>query len=189
MNASRSRILIFALLGYAVVSAARGADLMIGGVALRLGMPQAQVLAALGKDFDPKQVSLTEGKYILWRRGATASSAGSVSFKDGKLYRASKTWGKTPTLIGSTNATDGLYAVFADVVGSAGRAGRIKAQTHRAPGSAGISGTEVRLITFELPPDRMILVGTTLSLPGRGDEADYRITTVEEYLVDLAASQ
>ncbi len=185
---TRTVILVIALAG-ALVGSVDGAELTIGKTPLQLGMPQAQVLAALSTEFDPKQVSVAEGKYILWGRStiASASSAGSVSFKDGKLYRASKAWGQTPTRLGAMNALDGLFAALSEIAGAAGRVGRVKTQTIRTPGLAGAAGTEVRLVTVEMPPDRVVLLQTTMPLPGQAEFG--ASTTVDEYLVELPASQ
>jgi hypothetical protein len=153
---------------------------------LRLGMSQHAALAALSKEFDPKQVSISEGHYILWTGPDTPlrQSAGSVWFKDGKLYRASKTWGETPTTRDGTNATDGLFAVLAGMAGRTGRLGNVKAETLRAPGSPGIRGTQVQLVSFEFPPDRVVRLTISTDIPGTGSVLD-KTEIVDEILVEL----
>ena len=82
-------------LGILLCGALYAGDFVIGHVSVRLGMAQTEALAALGKEFDVKQVSVTEGKYLLWAKEAETKatySAGTVSFRNGKLYRASRTW-------------------------------------------------------------------------------------------------
>jgi hypothetical protein len=188
---SRPVVLVIAIGALLVSPGVQAADLVIGGVPLHLGMPQDQVLAALSKEFDAKQVSVAEGKYILWFRppNPLGRSAGSVSFKDGKLYRASKEWGETPTPVGGRTDTDGLFAVLAEIAGRGGRIGRVRAETLRAPGSPGITGSEVRLLTLELPPDRKILLQITEPLPGSGAVSFQKSATVEELLVELPVAK
>ena len=132
---------------------------------------------------------MAEGKYILWFRSPNplGRSAGSVSFKDGKLYRASKQWGETPTPVGGRTDTDGLFAVLAEVAGSGGRVGRVKAETLRAEGRPGVTGSEVRSLTLELPPDRKILLRIWEPLPNSGAVSFQKSATVEELLVEFPA--
>ena len=162
-------------------NAASAGDLVIGHVSLHLGMPQSEALPALSKEFDAKQVSVTEGKYLLWTREPETGlrySAGTVSFKDGKLYRASKSWGGEGVKGKDTN--EGLFSALAQIAGKAGRTCRIKAET------LGTKGAEVKLVTIELPPDRIL----RLRMPDQYVSADGKTfeggPSVDEFLIDLA---
>jgi hypothetical protein len=154
-------------------------------------MPQDQVLAALSKDFEPKLVSSSEGRYVLWGHSpnALSRSGGSVWFKGGKLYRASKNWGETPTFQGQRNAVDGLFAALAEVAGNGGRIGRVKAETLRAPGSPGVTGSQVKLLTIELAPDRMVRLQITDPIPSPGGTGFQSSATVDELLVELPVAK
>ena len=61
------RVTVLAL-AVSITGIASAGDLVIGHVSLHLGMPQTEVLTALSKEFDAKQVSVAEGKYVLWTR-------------------------------------------------------------------------------------------------------------------------
>jgi hypothetical protein len=184
----RTAVLVVGL-AILLVSPVDGVDLVIGQVALHLGMPQDEALAALSKDFEPKLVSQTEGRYVLWFRGPNplGKSGGSVWFKDGKLYRASKDWGETPTSRDGVNAVDGLFAALADIAGSGGRIGRVKAETLRAPGSPGITGSQVKVLTIELAPDREVRLQITDPIPNPGGYVFQTSAEVDEILVALPA--
>lgn len=172
-------------LGCLVAVPATSEDLTIGHVRLALGMPQKQALDELSKEFDPKQVSVVEGKYLLWSRHlGYLSSAGSVSFRDGKLYRASKTWGEDPRPMGARDVTDGLVGVLSEIAGKGWRVGRVRAEILRAPGRDGISGSVVKLVTLELPPDRRIYIQVNEPLTVANGVAFDRGITVEEVLVE-----
>ena len=186
----RTAVLVVGL-AVLLVSPIQGVDLVIGRVALHLGMPQDQALAALSKDFEPKLVSTAEGRYVLWLHSPNpfGTSGGSVWFKDGKLYRASKNWGEKPTSLDGRNAVDGLFAALADIGGSGGRIGRVKAETLRAPGSPGITGSQVKLLTIELAPDRMVRLQITDPIPSPGGYAFQTSATVDEFLVELPVAK
>ena len=182
------------VLVYSFVSAgvSEASDLVIGQVHLRLGMSQGPTLAALSKDFQPKQVSVFEGKFLLWTRGGTSGvshSAGSVSFKDGKLYRASKKWGGE--VVSDTDDIDGLFSVLAEIAGTGGRVGRVHAETLRTPGTPKLPGSVVKIITIELPPDRKVLLQIYEPSYGASDLQGTKMvkfersTSVDEFLVDL----
>jgi hypothetical protein len=113
-------------------------------------MPQEQALSALSREFDAKLVNVQEGRYILWTQDSISRvprSAGRVSFKAGKLYRASKSWSETSF---SHKATaDGLFAVLAEIAGKEARTCRVKAETLRAPGTAEATGSVVKLLRIE----------------------------------------
>ena len=180
-----STVLALAVL---VSGTASAGDLVIGHVSLYLGMPQGEALAALSKEFDAKQVSVTEGKYLLWTREPETGlhySAGTVSFKYGKLYRASKFWGGEGVKGKDTN--EGLFGALAEMVGKDGRACRIKAETLRPP--AGAKGVEVRLVTIELPPDRILrlqIFEPYVSADGKTFESG---PSVDEFLVALPTTK
>ncbi len=168
--------------------AAQGGELVIGHVHLHLGMPKEEVLPALSKEFDPKLVSESEGEYLLWTRDPVSHvpmSAGRVAFKAGRLYRAAKTWAEDPH--GGMATADGLFAVLAEAAGREGRECRVKAETLRAPGTPGITGTEVKLLTIELPPDRRVLLQIHRPLMSPGGFAFEPSATVEELLMELSA--
>jgi len=161
------------------------AELVIGHVSLHLGMPQAEVLAALGKEFDPKQVSDTEGKFLLWTREPETRamySAGTVSFRDGKLYRASKAWGTGG--IKGKDVAEGLFGVISALAGKEGRTCTIKAETLRVP--PGGNGVDVRLVTIDMPPDRRVLVRIYEPHPSPDRQWIEAGPDVDEYLVDLS---
>ncbi len=171
-------------------SQVQASDLVIGNVHLQLGMSKDAALSSLANEFEPKQVSAREGKYILWtkyRAGEISRSAGSVSFANGKLYRATKNW--SDDLAGDETKMSSLFAVLAEVAGKSGRPSRVKAQTLRAEPVGNASGTEVRLITIELPPDREVLVQMNKYLPAPGQSPIFPSTSVEEILTDLSHSK
>ena len=174
------------VLGILVSDMATARDLVIGHVSLRLGMPQAEVLAALGKEFDAKQVSVTEGEFLLWTREPETHaqySAGTVSFRDGKLYRASKAWGVAG--IKGKETTEGLFRVLSEIAGKERKSCSIKTETLRVP--ARDRGVDVKLITIEIPPDRRVMVKIFephVSPDGQDFAAG---PEVDEYLVDLSS--
>ena len=173
------------VLVFLITSAAAASDLTIGHVRLTLGMPKDAVLAALSQEFVPKQVSVTEDKYVLWTKAY--HSAGSVSFANGKLRLASKTWSDDDAPEESKMAD--LFAVLAEVTGGQGQSGNIKARTLRAESRQGISGSEIKLIEIELPPDRRIIVQMTKDLPAPGQPRFSASTSVNEVLTDLTRSK
>ena len=173
------------VLGILTAGIASAGDLVIGHMNLHLGMPQSETLAALGKEFDAKQVSVTEGTFLLWTREPETRaqySAGTVSFRDGKLYRASKAWGVAG--IKSKETTEGLFGVLSEIAGKEGRLCRIKAETLRVP--AREHGVDVKLITIEIPPDRSVMV--KIFEPHVSPDGQDLVAgpEVDEYLVDLA---
>ena len=130
-----SRAALFAIAMLPIGAICSAGDLVIGHVSLRLGMPKAGTLAALGKEFDVKQVSVTEGKYLLWTREPetkTAYSAGTVSFRNGKLYRASKTWA-TAGVKNMNEAAGGLFAALSGAGCHDGKACKVKTEALRTP--------------------------------------------------------
>jgi hypothetical protein len=174
------------VLGFLAGGTVWAGDLVIGHISLRLGMPQAEALAALGKEFDAKQVSVTEGKFLLWTRGPETHaqySAGTVSFRDGKLYRASKAWGVAG--IKGRETIEGLFGVLSEIAGKERKSCSIKTETLRVP--ARDRGVDVKLITIEIPPDRRVMVKTFephVSPDGQDFAAG---PEVDEYLVDLSS--
>jgi hypothetical protein len=183
----RSTVLALAVLFTGTASAG---DLVIGHVSLHLGMPQREVLVALSKEFDPKQVSVAEGKYLLWTKEPSTGlvySAGTVSFKEGKLYRASKFWGGEGVKGMVRDTDNGLFGVLAEIAGKDGRTCRIKAETLRLP--VRTHGGDVKLITIELPPDRMVRL--QISEPYISDDGKTYESgpTVDEFLVNLPTTK
>ena len=167
---------------------AKAGDLVIGHVSLHLGMPQGAVLAALSKEFHPRQVSVEEGKYLLWTREPSTQlgySAGTVSFREGKLYGASKFWGGSG--VKGKDTAEGLFGVLAEIAGKAGKTCRITAETLRS--GAKTHGIDVKLVTIELPPDREVRLHIwepSQSPDGTWFEAG---PSVDEFLVGLAKSK
>ena len=168
---------------------ASAGELIVGHVHLTLGMSKDVALAALQKEFEPKQVSVSEGKYLLWtkyRAGEGPRSAGSVSFANGKLYRATKNW--SDELASDETKMAALFSALSEVTGSAGRSGRVRARTLRAEPSGSASGSEVKLITIEIPPDRVVLVQMTRDLPAPNQRPFMPTTSVQEVLLALPSS-
>lgn len=163
-------------------------DLVIGHVSVRLGMSQTEALSALAKEFDVKQVSVTEGKYLLWTREAetkTAYSAGTVSFRNGKLYRASKTWA-TAGVKNKNDAAGGLFAALSAAGCQSGKTCKVKAETLRTPAGSP-NGEDVDLVTIQAPPDRSVFV--TVWRPQAGCDPVLNCEwKVEEYLMEGPAS-
>ena len=183
--ASARVLVVFAVLQ--VASQVHGSDLVVGNVRLQLGMPKDAALSALAKEFEPKEVSVREGKYLLWtksRVGEISRSAGSVSFANGKLYRATKNW--SDEVASDETKMSSLFAVLAQLAGTSGRPSRVKAQTLRAGPVGNISGTEVRLITIELPPDREVVVQMNKDLTALGESPIFPSTSIQEVLTDLS---
>jgi hypothetical protein len=163
-----------------------GRDLVIGHVGLHLGMPQTEALAALGKEFDAKQVSVAEGKFLLWTREPETHvqySAGTVSFRDGKLYRASKAWGVAG--IKGKETTEGLFGVLSEIAGKDGKPCLIKTETLRVPARYR-EGVDVKLITIEIPPDRRVMVKIFEPHVSPDGQDLLAGPEVDEDLVDLA---
>jgi hypothetical protein len=175
------RYLALVALGTLTSGLVTAGDLVIGHVAVRLGMDQQQALAALRKEFDVRQVSVSEGKFLLWTREPETQasySAGSVSFRAGKLYRASKIWGEGG--VKNRDPLDGFFRVLAESAGKAGKACTITAETLRGP--AGENSLDVRLVNIELAPDRKIQI-RIFDSHGPG----YAPPEVDEWLVEPAA--
>jgi hypothetical protein len=169
------------------IGAAQAGELVIGHVDLHLGMPQKEALPALSREFDTRLVNVAEGTYLLWTRDplGVPRSAGRVSFKGGKLYRASKSWSETS--LNHKATADGLFAVLAEIAGREGRICRVKAETLRAPGTAEVTGSVVKLLRIELPPDREVRLRITEPLVSPGGLPFEPTTSVDELLVDLPA--
>jgi hypothetical protein len=160
------------------------ADLVIGPVPVRLGMPEAEALAVLGKAFDVKQVSVSEGKYLLWTREPetkTPYSAGSVSFRDGKLYRASKTWA-TAGVKNVNDAAAGLFAALSSLGCQKGRPCQVQAETRHTPANLP-NAEDVDLVTIDAPPDRKVFVKIWKPHAG-GNAMPFSQWSVEEFLME-----
>jgi hypothetical protein len=170
------------------VRAGHPQELIIGHVRLHLGMRQEKALPALSREFDTRLVNLAEGTYLLWTRDkpeGVPRAAGKVSFKAGTLYRASKFWGDS--FFGHKATADGLFAVFAEIAGRESQICRVKAETLRAPGTAEATGSLVKLLTIEVPPNRMVRLQITEPLMSPGGVPFQPTTGVEEILTDLNA--
>jgi len=178
------------ILAFACTAPAQSGELVIGHVHLTLGMAKETVLVELNKEFEPKQVSAKEGKYLLWTKVAANElprSAGSVSFEQGRLYRASKNW--SDELASDETKMPSLFESLSQVAGSGGRSGRVRARTLRAEPIGNISGSEIRLITIDFPPDRQIEVQMNTELPAPGEKPFYPSTSVREVLTDVTHSK
>jgi hypothetical protein len=168
------------------IGAAQAGELVVGHVRLHLGMPQEEALPVLSREFDARLVSESEGTYLLRTRDPFSHApAGRVSFKAGKLYRASKTWSETS--VNHKATADGLFAVLAEIAGKEGRTCRVKAETLQAPGTREVTGSVVKLLTIELAPDRKVLLRIMEPLVSPGGLPFQPITNVDELLVDLPA--
>jgi len=173
-------------LGILLCGALYAGDFVIGHVSVRLGMAQTEALAALGKEFDVKQVSVTEGKYLLWAKEAETKatySAGTVSFRNGKLYRASRTWA-TAGVKNMNEAPGGLFAALSAAGCRTGKTCRVKAETLQTP-AGGANGEDIDLVTIEAPPDRSVFV--TIWRPHAGSVLMPK-WEVAEYLMGVSAS-
>ena len=83
------------------------------------------------------------------------------------------------------DVANGLFGVLAEIAGKDGRTCRIKAETLRSP--VRTKGIDVKLVTIELPPDRMVMLKIFepyLNPDGKTFEAG---PSVDEYLVTLPA--
>ncbi|MEP6994250.1 MAG: hypothetical protein ABI968_06975 [Acidobacteriota bacterium] len=177
---------IFAAIGGMAGGNVLAGDLVIGHVAVHLGMPEKEALAALSKEFAPEQVSVSEGKYNLRAREHGTydpSFAGSVSFRDGKLYRASKFWGGGG--LKDKSSEEGLYGVLADLAGKDGRTCRIKAETLRS--GAKVNGQDVKEVTIDFPPDRKVTLRIWQPSVGGQEQPLTFFPSVDEFLMDVAA--
>ena len=176
------------LVGLLFCAGASAADLVIGDVAVRLGMPQADVLSALGKEFDVKQVSVAEGKYLLWTKEPETKlpySAGEVSFRNGKLYRASKTWAAAGVK-NMNDAAQGLFAALSAAGCLKSSPCKVKTESLRTPANLP-NGQDVDLVTIDAPPDRRVFV--TIGKAHAGAAAmPFPEWEVEEYLMVVPAS-
>lgn len=176
------------LLGVLLCGVLSAGDLVLGHVTVRLGMAQTEALAALGKEFDVKQVSVAEGKYLLWTREPetkTSYSAGAVSFRNGKLYRASRTWA-TAGIKNLNESATGLFGALFDAGCQGGRSCTVKAETLKTPASAP-NGEDIDLVTINAPPDRKVFV--KIWKPHAGCDAMLHCEwEVEESLMETAAS-
>jgi hypothetical protein len=165
-----------------------GGDLVIGHVPVRLGMSQTEALAALGKEFDVNQVSIAEGKYLLWTREPetkTSYSAGAVSFRNGKLYRASRTWA-TAGIKNLNESATGLFGALSNVGCQGGTSCTVKAETLKTPANAR-NGEDMDLVTINAPPDRKVVV--KIRKPHAGcDPVLHCEWEVEESLMETAAA-
>jgi hypothetical protein len=160
-------------------------ELVIGHIHLRLGMKAEDVLPQLTKEFVPRQVSEREGKYLLWTKDSSGlpHSAGSVSFSNGRLYRATKTWADEPA--DSPATARELFSALEAFAGKEGKAAKVKAGTFRAVPRGSAAGTQVKLITIEFPPDRRFEMRFYESLPAPGERPFEPSTSVEETLGEL----
>jgi hypothetical protein len=133
-------------------------------------------------------VSVLEGKFLLWTREpetGTHYSAGTVSFRDGKLYRASKAWGAGG--IKGKDTAEGLFSVLAEIAGKSGKTCKIKVETLKAP--PGDRGVDVKLVTIEIPPDQQVLVKIYTPHPSSDGKWFEAGSDVDEYLVEVSSSK
>jgi hypothetical protein len=176
------------LLGVLLCGALPAGDLILGHVPVRLGMPQTEALAALGKEFDVKQVSVAEGQYLLWTREPETKmrySAGAVSFRNGKLYRASRTWA-TAGVKNKNEAAEGLFAALSGAGCQREKACNIRVESLRVPANVP-NGEDIDLVTIQAPPNRSVSV--KIWKPHAGcDPMLHCQWEVEESLVESAAS-
>jgi hypothetical protein len=131
--------LVVALAPAANAQSRRSERLAVGPVALRLGMPEKPALAALARYF---RVERARGAGDTWAvmRGADSTIA-MISFRDGKLIRAAKTWDSTP---GRDAAT--LAEQFYRLAGEFARQGRTQCTLSTKPYLAdGVRGRIVAL--------------------------------------------
>jgi len=176
------------VLGVLFTTGVFATDLVIGHVPVRLGMPQAEALAALGKEFEVKQVSVAEGKYMLWTRESetrTPYSAGEVSFRNGKLYRASKTWA-IDGIKNMNDAAKGLFAALSGVGCQKATPCKVWTESHRTPASLP-NGQDIDLVTIDAPPDRKVFVKIWTVHAGAA-AMPLSEWEVAEYLVEVPAS-
>lgn len=102
-----------------------GERLKIGSVALTVGMEEAPVLAALRREFHVEHARGTGEDWVILRNGEALAV---VSFRGGKLDRASKTWYSTASPVAST-MTDRLFSLARELAGD----GRIKCTLSARP--------------------------------------------------------
>lgn len=133
------RLLCWLVLAVALVPAAKAQThqaerLAVGPVALRLGMPEKPALAALARHY---RVERAHGAQDSWAvmQGAGRTIA-MLSFRDGKLIRAAKTWDSSSGR-GAATLAEQLYRL----AGEFAREGRtqctLSTKPYRADGARG----------------------------------------------------
>ena len=84
-------VLFVGALGQALY--AEDGGLIVGGVAIKLGMPQAEVMELIQKDFKLSQFPESESYLLSSKVGPPYKSLGAVGFNDNKVSSISKIWG------------------------------------------------------------------------------------------------
>ena len=87
----KSPILIAVLFfAFVRVALAEEPSLSVGGMSVKLGMPQSEVLTQMQKYYQVSELS--DGTWAIQDR-RTNKTRGLITFKDGKVYSASRVWG------------------------------------------------------------------------------------------------
>jgi hypothetical protein len=123
----------------ATVKAPAAADrLKIGNVELTLGMEEKPALAALKRQFHVERARGTGEDWAILRNGETVAV---VSFSDGKLARASKTWYSTSSRDAATMA-DRLFSLADEFAGDGHTECTLSARPYR------MGGVEGKIVTL-----------------------------------------
>lgn len=126
--------LAIAIVPAAKAQAREGEQLTIGPVTLRLGMPEKPVLAALAHHFRVERARGAEDSWAVMQ-GASRTIA-MVSFRDGKLIRAAKTWDSSPGR-DAARLTERLYRLAGEFVREGRTQCMLSTKPYRADGVEG----------------------------------------------------
>ena len=110
------RVLIL-LLALAPVSRVQGqaadSEIVLGGVLLRLGMSQNEVLTALSPVYDLREMGGATSWFVSRRGDSDLGGVGSIAFRDRTLTSVNKNWGPRPPT--AEQVVEALYGALRSV--------------------------------------------------------------------------